>query len=121
MVWDDTLVGHAQVWADHLAETGKIRHDPNRDGEGENIAWFKGHKTAYCEDALVGWLVALKFFKQFISQKKFSASLHSKRMNETHINFLVLFFLSRYNREEPMYDYAKPGFSPETGHFSQVN
>ncbi|CAH3109232.1 unnamed protein product, partial [Pocillopora meandrina] len=80
LVWDDTLVEHAQVWADHLAETGKIRHDPNRDGEGENIAWFKGHKTADCEDALVGW----------------------------------------YDREEPMYDYAKPGFSPETGHFSQV-
>ena len=71
LVWDDTLVEHAQIWADHLAETGKIRHDPNRDGEGENIAWFKGHKTADCEDALVGWLVALKFCKQFISQKSF--------------------------------------------------
>nr|XP_058942718.1 ectin-like [Pocillopora verrucosa] len=80
LVWDDTLVEHAQVWADHLAATGKIHHDPNRDGEGENIAWFKGYKTADCEDALVGW----------------------------------------YDREEPMYDYAKPGFSPETGHFSQV-
>ena len=55
LVWDDTLVEHAQVWADHLAATGKIHHDPNRDGEGENIAWFKGYKTADCEDALVGW------------------------------------------------------------------
>lgn len=42
-------------------------------------------------------------------------------MNETCINFLVLFLLLRYDREEPVYDYAKPGFSPETGHFSQVN
>ena len=55
LVWDDTLVEHAQVWADYLAATGKIHHDPNRDGEGENIAWFKGYKTADCEDALVGW------------------------------------------------------------------
>lgn len=53
--WDETLVEHAQVWADYLAATGKIHHDPNRDGEGENIAWFKGYKTADCEDALVGW------------------------------------------------------------------
>ena len=55
LVWDDTLVEHTQVWADHLAATGKIHHDPNRDCEGENIAWFKGYKTADCEDALVGW------------------------------------------------------------------
>ena len=55
LVWDDTLVEHAQVWADHLAETGKVRHDPNLQGEGENLAWFRGHHTAGCEDALVGW------------------------------------------------------------------
>ena len=24
LVWDDTLVEHAQVWADHLAATGKF-------------------------------------------------------------------------------------------------
>ena len=55
LVWDDTLREHAQAWADHLAETGKIRHDPNRDEEGENIAWFKGYRTAGCEDALMEW------------------------------------------------------------------
>ncbi|XP_066018419.1 uncharacterized protein [Pocillopora verrucosa] len=80
LVWDDTLREHAQAWADHLAETGKIRHDPNRDEEGENIAWFKGYRTAGCEDALMEW----------------------------------------YDREEPKYDYRNPGFSPETGQFTQV-
>ena len=26
----------------------------------------------------------------------------------------------RYDREEPLHDYKNPGFSPETGHFTQV-
>ncbi|XP_078363438.1 Golgi-associated plant pathogenesis-related protein 1-like [Oculina patagonica] len=55
LVWDDALVQSAQVWADHLAATGKIRHDPNLNKEGENIAWFRGHHTADCTDALRGW------------------------------------------------------------------
>ena len=56
-MWDDTLVQHAQVWADHLAAIGKIRHDPDLNEEGENLAWFQGHLTADCTDALVGWQV----------------------------------------------------------------
>lgn len=55
LIWDDTLVKSAQVWADHLAATGKVRHDPNLNGQGENIAWFRGHNAADCMDALVGW------------------------------------------------------------------
>lgn len=55
LIWDDTLVQHAQVWVDHIAATGKMRHDPNRRGEGENLAWFKGDLTADCTDALLGW------------------------------------------------------------------
>ena len=55
LIWDDTLVKHAQVWADHLAATGKIRHDPDRDVEGENLAWFQGHLSADCTNALKGW------------------------------------------------------------------
>lgn len=27
----------------------------------------------------------------------------------------------RYDSEEPKYDYKNPGFSPETGHFTQVH
>lgn len=55
LTWDDTLVQHAQIWADHLAATGKIRHDPDLNEEGENLAWFQGHLTADCTDALAGW------------------------------------------------------------------
>lgn len=62
LTWDTTLVQHAQVWADHIAATGIIKHDPNRDGEGENIAWFKGHDAADCTDALMGWYVIHKLF-----------------------------------------------------------
>ena len=55
LIWNDTLVQRAQVWADHLAATGVIEHDPNRGKEGENIAWFKGHDAANCTLALMGW------------------------------------------------------------------
>ena len=57
LIWDDTLVKHAQVWADHLAVTAKLRHDPDLDEEGENLAWFQGRLIANCTDALVGWSV----------------------------------------------------------------
>ena len=33
---------------------------------------------------------------------------------------LSLSLLARYDREEPLYDYEKPEFSPGTGHFTQV-
>ena len=33
---------------------------------------------------------------------------------------LFLSLLVRYDREEPKYDYRNPGFSPETGQFTQV-
>lgn len=70
---------HAQVWADHLAATDTFQHDPNLNGEGENLAFFNG-VAGDCTNALVLW----------------------------------------YDNEEPKYDYNKPGFSPETGHFTQV-
>jgi len=54
-MWNITLAQHAQVWADHIATTGVILHDPNRGAEGENIAWFKGHDAADCAHALAGW------------------------------------------------------------------
>ena len=55
LIWDDTLVQQAQVWTDHLAATAKMRHDPDLNAEGENLAWFQGHLAADCADALVGW------------------------------------------------------------------
>ena len=33
---------------------------------------------------------------------------------------MFLFFIKRYDDEEPKYDYDNPGFSSETGHFTQV-
>ena len=39
----------------------------------------------------------------------------------TKTNRLSLFSCHRYDREEPKYNYEKPGFSPETGHFTQVS
>jgi len=55
LIWDDKLVQHAQVWADHLAATAKMRHDPDLEGEGENLALFVEYHTADCTDALEGW------------------------------------------------------------------
>lgn len=55
LVWNDTLVQRAQVWADHLAANNIIEHDPNLNGEGENIAFFQGRDSADCADALIGW------------------------------------------------------------------
>ena len=39
----------------------------------------------------------------------------------TKKNRLSLSPCHRYDQEEPKYNYEKPGFSPETGHFTQVN
>ena len=77
LIWDDTLAQQAQVWADHLAATAKMRHDPDLDEEGENLAWFQGRLTADCTDALVGWWVnwywhfGLKFRFEFLAHRWF--------------------------------------------------
>lgn len=55
LIWNDTLVQHAQVWADHLAATGAFEHDPNLNGEGENLAFFNGTVSRDCTHALLGW------------------------------------------------------------------
>jgi uncharacterized protein YkwD len=41
LVWDNTLVHHAQQWANHLAQIDKMEHSTGsqRPGEGENLAW----------------------------------------------------------------------------------
>ena len=54
LIWDDTLVQHAQVWANHLAATDTFQHDPNLNGEGENLAFFNG-VASDCTNALVLW------------------------------------------------------------------
>jgi uncharacterized protein YkwD len=41
LVWSDKLANDAKTWAEHLATLGDINqqnaHDPNRNGEGENV------------------------------------------------------------------------------------
>ena len=37
--YDAKLADQAQEWADELNRTGRPKHDPNKDGAGENIAW----------------------------------------------------------------------------------
>lgn len=57
LIWNDTLVAHAQVWANNLAATGQFQHDPSlaQLKEGENLAWFQGNNDVDCTDALKGW------------------------------------------------------------------
>lgn len=46
---------HAQVWADNIAATGVVQHDPNLGLEGENIAVFQRNEVADCTHAVQGW------------------------------------------------------------------
>jgi uncharacterized protein YkwD len=41
LVWDNTLVQHAQQWANHLVQIDKMVHSTGaqRPNEGENLAW----------------------------------------------------------------------------------
>lgn len=55
LIWDNTLVQHAQVWADNIAATGVVQHDPNLGLEGENIAVFQRNEVADCTHAVQGW------------------------------------------------------------------
>ena len=53
LVWDDTLVEHAQVWADHLAATGKIHHDPNRNEKKGTRQRYLNVPTKYYLTAII--------------------------------------------------------------------
>ena len=57
--WRDTTTGvlcMGQIrWSGMTLWNNSIEHDPNRNGEGENIAFFQGHDSADCADALIGW------------------------------------------------------------------
>lgn len=55
LIWDNTLVQHAQVWADNIAATGVVQHDPNLGLEGENIAVFQRNEVADCTHAVQEW------------------------------------------------------------------
>jgi hypothetical protein len=66
IAWDPMLAAEAQVWADHLADTGRLEHskwprgsDPA--GEGENL--FMGSEGAYSYAEMVSyWVVEKRSF-----------------------------------------------------------
>jgi hypothetical protein len=54
VVWDNTLATGAEMWAQHLAQTGIFQHSDRhaRRGIGENM-WYGGHGR-YSPEAMVG-------------------------------------------------------------------
>ncbi|NMI01967.1 hypothetical protein HF526_32410 [Pseudonocardia sp. K10HN5] len=38
LTWDDSLAAAAQGWANITAPLGQLCHDPNPNGQGENLA-----------------------------------------------------------------------------------
>jgi hypothetical protein len=64
LVWNDTLAQSAQLWADHLASTGRFEHAPEnrRAPEGENL--WAGTKGYYSTEAMVdAWAREKRHFK----------------------------------------------------------
>jgi hypothetical protein len=63
LVWNETLAAHAAVWANRLADLGRLEHSPRdaRDGEGENL-WM-GTARGYTPEEMVGsWAQEKQFF-----------------------------------------------------------
>lgn len=55
--WDSYIEGHATVWANRLAASHKLKHDPEEDlsdKEGENI-YMSNSGSATCVEALNNW------------------------------------------------------------------
>jgi hypothetical protein len=49
LVWSNELASDAKAWVEHIAATGEFAHDPNRQGEGENM-WKGGTCEGRCPD-----------------------------------------------------------------------
>lgn len=64
--WNAELAARAQNWADHLSQTGKFEHSPNRPGkprEGENI--WGGTPGAFAPESMVGlWIGEKEYFRR---------------------------------------------------------
>lgn len=61
LTWDDDLASKAQAWADHLASSGSMQHDPNAD-EGENlfVSYSSEPHWSSCQDAVEAWYAEIK-------------------------------------------------------------
>ncbi len=64
LVWDETLAAHAAVWANRLAQLGRLQHSPNdeRAGEGENL-WMGTAGKFRPEEMVGGWAQEKQFFR----------------------------------------------------------
>lgn len=61
--WDQRLAGSAQLWANHLAQTGRFEHAPERasDPQGENL--WAGTKGAFTLERMVdAWVREKRYF-----------------------------------------------------------
>lgn len=76
LIWSDSLSEGAQSWAEHLAESGSLKHSLSTD-YGENVAYSSCSLTGYDLSQL--WYDEIKH-----------------------------------------YSFASPGFSSQTGHFTQL-
>lgn len=56
LVWDPELAKSAQAWADKIAFLGIMQHDPNTNGQGENLATQSGGSNTYFTNAAQLWL-----------------------------------------------------------------
>ncbi|WYZ46709.1 hypothetical protein EsH8_IX_000934 [Colletotrichum jinshuiense] len=56
LVWDPELAKSAQAWADKIAFLGVMQHDPNTNGQGENLATQSGGTNTYFTNAAQLWL-----------------------------------------------------------------
>ncbi|ACB53873.1 hypothetical protein cce_4525 [Crocosphaera subtropica ATCC 51142] len=63
LTWSNTLAEDAQKWADHLASLGgdQLKHDPNPNGQGENIWFGTSNQFTYAE-MVDGWGQEKQYF-----------------------------------------------------------
>lgn len=66
LAWNPLLARDASVWANHLAEIGRLVHSPDEpldpDPEGENL--WAGSRGYYAPEAMVGlWAAERRYYK----------------------------------------------------------
>ena len=62
MKWSTDLANDAQTWANYLAANNKFQHDPNTQGQGENLYWSSGDSKESCQRATTAFYNEVKFY-----------------------------------------------------------
>lgn len=110
VVWDDKICQYAQEWADHLVNTCKFEHRP-QNVYSENLGFTSGYRLPsvpdILEDTIQRWYSEL-----------FGEMVKSSIVGIMHVPYIFHFFVCA--GEEKLYDYNKPGFSKQTGHFTTL-